>query len=380
MSNINLIIKWNKQDYNVNISLSQTYVDLKNKIFELTKVLPERQKIMGIKSSNDTSLLSTLNLKNNQKIMMTGTPEQNILVQQDEDPNVLNDLDDISDVSMINPQNAQVFLDKVQARIKTYEINQKNPPRQGKKLLVLDVDYTLFDHRSPASNAAVLKRPYLNEMLASVYPYYDIIIWSATSMKWIELKMQELRVFPSESYSCVAYFDAGAMITVYTEDRGVFETKPLPVIWGKYPEFYNKTNSIIVDDLRRNFVMNPENGLRIEAFRNAPLEGHKDDELYYLTQYLLLIKDNSDISTLNHKKWKKYVQKNQDKLKEIISQKIQSHMLENAQNKEDNNNNSNDNNTNQNNNTNKEDNNNNNSKDNNTNQNNSTQNNNTNNE
>ena len=32
-------------------------------------------------------------------------------------------------------------------------------PRSGKKLLVLDIDYTLFDHVSPAETAAELARP-----------------------------------------------------------------------------------------------------------------------------------------------------------------------------------------------------------------------------
>lgn len=34
-----------------------------------------------------------------------------------------------------------------------------NPPREGKKCLVLDIDYTLFDHRSSAENPRELMRP-----------------------------------------------------------------------------------------------------------------------------------------------------------------------------------------------------------------------------
>lgn len=71
------------------------------------------------------------------------------------------------------------------------------------KLLVLDIDYTLFDHRSPAENPLELMRPCrfintqlqkflfnsslmqdicadLHEFLSAVYSEYDIIIWSAT--------------------------------------------------------------------------------------------------------------------------------------------------------------------------------------------------------
>ena len=36
------------------------------------------------------------------------------------------------------------FLAKIERRVSSYEIKVFNEPRAGKKLLVLDVDYTLF--------------------------------------------------------------------------------------------------------------------------------------------------------------------------------------------------------------------------------------------
>lgn len=44
-----------------------------------------------------------------------------------------------------------------------------NEPRPGKKLLVLDIDYTLFDHRSAAETGNELMRPFLHEFLTSAY-------------------------------------------------------------------------------------------------------------------------------------------------------------------------------------------------------------------
>jgi len=44
-----------------------------------------------------------------------------------------------------------------------------NDPRPGKKLLVLDIDYTLFDHRSVAESGLELMRPYLHFFLESAY-------------------------------------------------------------------------------------------------------------------------------------------------------------------------------------------------------------------
>ena len=34
---------------------------------------------------------------------------------------------------------------------------------------------------------AAQARPFLHDFMAAVYPFYDIIIWSATSMKWVEV-------------------------------------------------------------------------------------------------------------------------------------------------------------------------------------------------
>lgn len=50
-----------------------------------------------------------------------------------------------------------------------FQIDVLNEPRPGKKLLVLDIDYTLFDHRSAAEQGYELMRPYLHEFLTSAY-------------------------------------------------------------------------------------------------------------------------------------------------------------------------------------------------------------------
>ena len=70
----------------------------------------------------------------------------------------------------------------------------------GKKCLVLDIDYTLFDHRSTAERASELARPHLHQFLTAAYEFYDIIIWSATSMKWVEEKMVQLGVIGHPNY------------------------------------------------------------------------------------------------------------------------------------------------------------------------------------
>lgn len=45
-----------------------------------------------------------------------------------------------NNVSVLREEN----LAKIARRVKDYKVEELNPPRDGKRLLVLDVDYTLF--------------------------------------------------------------------------------------------------------------------------------------------------------------------------------------------------------------------------------------------
>lgn len=201
-------------------------------------------------------------------------------------------------------------MSKVEKRIKTYKIEELNPPRDGKRLLVLDIDYTLFDHRSSAETGLELMRPYLHEFLTAAYEDYDIVIWSATGMRWIAEKMQLLGVQSNPNYKIAFYLCSSAMISVYHRDLGVVDVKPLGVIWGKYAQ-YSPKNTIMFDDIRRNFLMNPQSGLRIKAFRQAHFNRDKDTELLKLRKYLKDIAGVcDDFTKLNHRKWEKFDPKN----------------------------------------------------------------------
>jgi ubiquitin-like domain-containing CTD phosphatase 1 len=73
-------------------------------------------------------------------------------------------------------------------------------------------------------------------------------------------------------------------------------------------QYYNEKNTIMFDDLRRNFVMNPQNGLVIRPFREAPSHRDTDKELPKLTQYLLAIAELEDLSVLDHNKWESFTE------------------------------------------------------------------------
>ncbi|CAN1288323.1 Ubiquitin-like domain-containing CTD phosphatase, partial [Linum perenne] len=229
------------------------------------------------------------------------TVEDDIIVDQVDDPEIVDDFQ-LGQDEAIDIKDKEVNKQKLKRRVDQYKIKLRNPCREGKKLLVLDIDYTLFDHRSTAENPLELMRPYLHEFLTAAYAEYDIMI----CMKWVELKMGELGVLSNPNYKITALLDHLGMITVQSDARGIFDCKPL-----------GPKNTIMFDDLRRNFVMNPQNGLTIKPFRKAHANRDSDQELVKLTEYLLAIAELDDISKLDHSKWKYYAEDSSKRRRQV---------------------------------------------------------------
>uniref|UniRef100_A0A7N0TYQ4 protein-serine/threonine phosphatase n=1 Tax=Kalanchoe fedtschenkoi TaxID=63787 RepID=A0A7N0TYQ4_KALFE len=310
---ITLIVKWSGKEYTIRVCGDDSISELKRRICEVTNVLPKRQKLlypkMGNKLADDSLLLGQIPIKSSLKMTMIGTVEDEIIIDQADAPEIIDDFE-IGQDELVDVKDKDVNKQKLRRRAQQYKINLLNPCRAGKKLLVLDIDYTLFDHRSTAENPLQLMRPYLHEFLTAAYAEYDIMIWSATNLKWVQLKMDQLGVLSNPNYKITALMDHMAMITIHSDSRGVFDCKPLGLIWAQFPEYYSEKNTIMFDDLRRNFVMNPQNGLTIRPFRKAHANRETDEELLKLTQYLLAIADLEDLSVLNHKNWEFYNEDN----------------------------------------------------------------------
>jgi len=200
-----------------------------------------------------------------------------------------------------------------------------NPPRPGKKCAVLDIDYTFFDLSSVSERPSDLARPFIHDFLAAIYPRYDVIIWSATSMKWIDVKLKELGVASHPEYKITACMDYTAMVTVDAAGhrKHVFDCKPLQVLWERFPEHYTPKNTIMLDDLRRNYVLNVQNGLVIRPFKKALTVGRTDRELLRLKAYFLKIADLENFERLDHNKWEKYAKKEIRALEEEVNEQAQ---------------------------------------------------------
>ncbi|KAG6854719.1 hypothetical protein C0991_002432 [Blastosporella zonata] len=160
---------WSAKSFKLDIADSDRVFDLKAAIHNLTRVPPERQKILGLvkgKLPPDQDRISDLRLATGKKFTLVGTPEGDEikdpsrsqvslafkhqlltlnLSELENLPDVVNDLDvDFSDniaasaVYTIDQRNIR----KVKEATEKLSVNIIHPLRQGKKLLVLDIDYS----------------------------------------------------------------------------------------------------------------------------------------------------------------------------------------------------------------------------------------------
>jgi len=175
-------------------------------------------------------------------------------------------------------------------------------------LLVLDLDNTLFDFsgRKKTYSLAETMRPGLVEFLGIVFQFYNIVIWSATDWKWLEIKLIEFGLIPHPNFCFSFVLDKSCMFTVKSKRKGEMiehTVKALGIIWAKYPQF-NQKNTLHVDDLSRNFAMNIQNGIKIKGFKYSPEALQNDRELFFLGNYLAAIASHQDLSSLDHSKWR----------------------------------------------------------------------------
>jgi len=201
-------------------------------------------------------------------------------------------------------QEDATYLALVARRVASFKPSVVAGFREGTQTLVLDIDYTLMDHKSVASRPLDMMRPYLHEMLAAAYGSgYDLVIWSATPIGWAVLKMRDMGVLAHPAYKVAAFMDKDAMIPVRTPKYGQVEVKPLGVLWGCFPCRRPQT-TIMIDDRRQNFLMNPRHGLRIRACRNLPACRATERELLHLAAYLLFIAKEASFDRLHHRRWR----------------------------------------------------------------------------
>ena len=165
---------------------------------------------------------------------------------------------------------------KLEKLVTRTSIQYIHAPRKKKGLLVLDLDHTLMDFSCRSDFVTeMLKRPYMDYFLTTVYAYYDIAIWSQTNWKWLELKLKELGMLKSNTYKICFALDKSSMFTV----RHSY-VKPLQLIWRKCSDLWGPHNTLHVDDLSKNFELNKSSGVLVTPFylKESPNDTNGDGD------------------------------------------------------------------------------------------------------
>jgi ubiquitin-like domain-containing CTD phosphatase 1 len=121
----------------------------------------------------------------------------------------------------------------------------------GKKLLVLDLDYTLIDCKALNNSLIEVMRPGLHEFLSVCYEEYDIVIWSQTSWRALEAKVTTIGLLTHTDYKISFVMDISTMFSVLSQRDGKpfkHQVKALDIIYSKFPQ-YSAKNTVHVDDL-----------------------------------------------------------------------------------------------------------------------------------
>ncbi|KNE70129.1 HAD hydrolase, family IIID [Allomyces macrogynus ATCC 38327] len=201
-------------------------------------------------------------------------------------------------------------LDLLERHIRMADIHLLHAPRPGKRLLVVDLDHTLFDCRARGvRNRADLLRPGTHEMLTTLYPHYDLVVWSQTVRAALESKLAGMGLLTHPGYRIAFVLDRSAMIELALPNWDApHPVKPLAVIWARFPGVYTARNSLHVDDVRRNFVLNPRNGIKVVPWYVGKTSkgAVKDTECTRVAQYLLHVAEHvEDVTSVDHSRWRK---------------------------------------------------------------------------
>ena len=144
---------------------------------------PIHQKlILKVKGKlDDVQSLRSLQLRNGDKLMIIGSEEKDI-PQDSVAEDVVDDLEgdlsyDRADQSVLDVPEHRLKLEKYKGLI---DINFISPPRQGKKLLVLDLDATLFDMTGQNDDFTQLQRPFTHRQTHHTTHTHTLpVIWPA---------------------------------------------------------------------------------------------------------------------------------------------------------------------------------------------------------
>ncbi len=184
----------------------------------------------------------------------------------------------------------------------------------NKILLILDLDETLvFATENELERQAdfqafdyfVYKRPFLDNFLEVIKKEFLIAVWSSASDDYVEAVVRN--IFPSEY---PLEFVWGRSRCVYRRNSNIDEfgyywnstnhyhyIKPLKKLKRKG---FRLERMLIVDDTPHKSQLNYGNAIYPKEYTGSL----KDDELVFLLDYLMLLKEESNVRSIEKRGWK----------------------------------------------------------------------------
>ena len=245
--------KWGKERFTVPFEPATTTVgELRARISSATTIPVAGLKLLNLKKRKGVpafadSLVVGRDCKVPKLLKIMGTAQTQIDGMNDSMQTIADVFDDL-DASAVTGnalEGTQKTMDKLTKAIAATPVKSQmmNEPRQGKKLIVLDLDHTILDFKgvpqqqneaaagaaeggagssasAAASGAASIslahvKRPHAHAFLEEIYKSYDIVIWSQTHWRWLEIKLVELGFLdPHRPYKFLFILDKTCMFRV----------------------------------------------------------------------------------------------------------------------------------------------------------------------
>jgi carboxy-terminal domain RNA polymerase II polypeptide A small phosphatase len=175
---------------------------------------------------------------------------------------------------------------------------------KSNKLLILDLDETLihasetelgFEADLKLDKYYVYKRPYLDQFLTNISKHFTIGIWSSADDIYVTEIVKNIKPHNVE-FAIIWGRSRCSLKRDFTFDQYYFE-KHLDKLKKKG---YRLEQIIIVDDTPEKSRSNYGNAIYIKQFTGDLA----DDELKYLQDYLLTLKNVANVRTIEKRNWR----------------------------------------------------------------------------
>lgn len=147
-------------------------------------------------------------------------------------------------------------------------VSASEPRQQKYKNIILDMDGTLLDYipvgfrENPNPRETTpIARPHLLEFMEFVFDRFErVSIWTAGTPAWFERCYTQI----------LRHHIPDGRQFHFVKTRNPLEPyivlKPLSEIYEKYPDEYNASNTLVVDDNPKTYRDNPDNAIGVKSF------------------------------------------------------------------------------------------------------------------